>query len=219
MPRMIRVLVVDDHPIVREGLQKVINGEPDMEVVGLVENGELAVERAAVLLPDIVLMDLIMPNGMDGLQAIRLILEKNPKTHILVLTSFGEDSKIMQSIQAGADGFILKDSQPDDLLGAIRKIHNNQPFMKSETLLRLMKGLKFQPDKYLVREQLTDREMGIVKIVAHGNSNQDIAKKLNISQRTVTKHISNILHKLQLENRTQIAFYAAKEGLMNLDEE
>jgi DNA-binding NarL/FixJ family response regulator len=217
MSEKIRILVVDDHPIVREGLSKVINGEPDMVVVDLVESGDLAVDRASSLMPDIILMDLVMPRGMDGLQSIKMILEKNPKARILVLTSFGEDSKIMQSIQAGAVGFLLKDSQPDDLLGAIRKISNNQPFMKSETLLRLMKGIKYLPDRFLYREQLSDREMEIVKIVAFGNSNHEIANKLNISERTATKHISNILHKLQLENRTQIALFAAREGLISLD--
>lgn len=219
MLKKIKVLVVDDHPIVREGLFTIINGEPDFEVVDLVESGDLAVDRAVNLMPDIILMDLVMPHGMDGLQSIKMILEKNPKARILVLTSFGEDSKIFQSIQAGAAGFLLKDSHPDELLQAMRKIYNNQPFMKPDTLLRLMHGIKDTPDKLLGRERLTKREVETVKIVAVGLSNHDIAQRLNISERTVTKHISNILHKLQLENRTQIALYAAKEGLIDLEME
>lgn len=219
MLKKIKVLVVDDHPIVREGLFTIINGEPDFEVVDLVESGDLAIDRAINLMPDIILMDLVMPHGMDGLQSIKMILEKNPKARILVLTSFGEDSKIFQSIQAGAAGFLLKDSHPDELLQAMRKIYNNQPFMKPDTLLRLMHGIKDTPDKLLGRERLTKREVETVKIVAVGLSNHDIAQRLNISERTVTKHISNILHKLQLENRTQIALYAAKEGLIDLEME
>lgn len=219
MMKKIKVLVVDDHPIVREGLFKIINGEPDFEVIDLVESGDLAIDRAISLMPDIILMDLVMPRGMDGLQTIKIIMEKIPDARILVLTSFGEDSKILQSIQAGAVGFLLKDSHPDDLLQAMRKIHNNQPFMKPETLLRLMHGIKFAPGKFLDRERLTKREIETVKIVAGGFSNYDIAKQLSISERTVTKHISNILHKLQLENRTQLAIYAAKEGLIDLEME
>jgi DNA-binding NarL/FixJ family response regulator len=219
MLKKIKVLVVDDHPIVREGLFTIINGEPDFEVVDLVESGDLAIDRAVNLMPDIILMDLVMPHGMDGLQSIKMILEKNPKARILVLTSFGEDSKIFQSIQAGAAGFLLKDSHPDELIQAMRKIYNNQPFMKPDTLLRLMHGIKDTPDKLLGRERLTKREVETVKIVAVGLSNHDIAQRLNISERTVTKHISNILHKLQLENRTQIALYAAKEGLIDLEME
>jgi NarL family two-component system response regulator LiaR len=219
MSEKIKVLVVDDHPIVREGLRMVINGEPDMEVIGLLENGDLAIQKATTLNPDIILMDLVMPQGMDGLQAIRKILESRPETRILVLTSFGEDNKILQSIQAGAVGFLLKDSLPEDLIDAIRKIHFNQPFMKPDTLLRLMKGIKYIPEKYVEYEKLTKREMEIVKIVAGGYSNSAIALKLNISERTVTKHISNILNKLQLENRTQIALFAAREGMINLDVE
>lgn len=217
MTENIRVLVVDDHPVVREGLFTMISSEPGMEVVGTAVNGADAVDKANSLTPDVILMDLLMPRK-DGVQATQEIIEKNPEARILVLTSFGEDSKIIQSIQAGAAGYILKDTAPEELLEAIRRVHHRQPVIPPAILMKLMQGLKQHPEEPASpKEHLTVREIEILKIVARGHANHEIAHMLQISERTVTKHISNILEKLHLDNRTQAAYYAVREGLVKPD--
>lgn len=214
MPENIKVLIVDDHPVVRSGLSTMLSSEEGMEVVGVACNGVEGVEKAFSLDPDVILMDLVMPKK-DGVEAITEIKERNPEAKILVLTSYSDDNKIIHSIQAGATGYILKDSSPDELLDAVRQVDEKQPFMQPQILAKLMEGLKHQPEEQDSRARLTEREIEILKLVARGNTNQDIALLLNISERTVTKHVSNILDKLQLSNRTQIAFYAAQEGLLD----
>ena len=216
MPENIKVLIVDDHPVVRSGLSTMISSEEGMEVVGVACNGVEGVEKAFALNPDVILMDLVMPRK-DGVEAITDIKDKNPDAKILVLTSYSDDSKIIHSIQAGATGYILKDSSPDELLEAVRQVDKKQPFMQPQILAKLMEGLKHQPEEPDYRARLTEREVEILKLVSRGNTNQDIALFLSISERTVTKHVSNILDKLQLSNRTQIAFYAAQEGLLDID--
>lgn len=214
MPENIKVLIVDDHPVVRSGLSTMLSSEEGMEVVGVACNGVEGIEKAFSLSPDVILMDLVMPKK-DGVEAITEIKERNPEAKILVLTSYSDDNKIIHSIQAGATGYILKDSSPDELLEAVRQVDKKQPFMQPQILAKLMEGLKHQPEEPDYRARLTEREVEILKLVARGNTNQDIALLLNISERTVTKHVSNILDKLQLSNRTQIAFYASQEGLLD----
>ena len=218
MIEIIKLLIIDDHPVVRSGLLTMLSSEPDMEIVGMGVDGFEAVEKALALKPDVILLDLVMPRK-DGVQAIIEIIEHIPEARILVLTSFGEDQKVVQTIQAGALGFILKESGPEELVNAIRSVYHRQPYMQPQTLTRLMRGLKKQPGRDGYRESLTNREIEILKVVARGHTNHEVAHLLSISERTVTKHISNILDKLQLNNRTQIAFYAAREGLLDIDDE
>jgi NarL family two-component system response regulator LiaR len=210
----IRILIVDDHPIVREGLMTLISHEPGMEVIGFATNGLDALDKSRSLQPDVILMDLVMPR-MDGVQATAEILRQQPAARILVLTSFDDKDRVLQSIQAGAAGYILKDSDPDELLDAIRRIYGMKPFMQAEVLAKLMNNLK-QPQGDAGRpDHLTAREVEVLKILARGDSNQEIARRLNICERTVTKHISNILDKLNLANRTQAAYYAIQHGLVD----
>ena len=200
--------------MVRDGLVTIISTEEDLEVVGIATNGNEAIQKVKECHPDVILMDLVMPKK-DGVEAITGILKQDQDAKILVLTGYGDNKKIMQSIQAGAKGFILKDSPPEELLEAIRKVHHNEPVMQSQVLSILMAGIKSGSETQIPLDRLTTRELEILKLVARGNKNSEVADQLSISERTVTKHVSNILDKLQLTNRTQVAFYAAREGLLD----
>jgi DNA-binding NarL/FixJ family response regulator len=221
MTDIIRILIVDDHPLVREGLQAVIALEPDMEVVGEAVDGQSAVRRAAQLRPDVILMDLLMPE-MSGDEAIEAILAKQragaPK--ILVLTSVDNIEVLRDTIQAGASGYVSKDAPPTELLEAIRTVYSGSvvlPPPLATALLHTMRDspmLSSAPD---LIEVLTDRELEVLTLVAQGLNNDDIAARLVISPRTVSVHVSHILGKLELENRTQAALYALRTGLVSLD--
>jgi len=214
----IRILVVDDHHIVREGLRALIETEPGMELVGEARDGHEAVLKARSIKPDVILMDLVMP-GVDGLEAISQIKRENEKVQILVLTSYSEDAKVFSAIKMGAMGYLLKDSLPEELLRSIREVYHGQPSLHPSIARKLMTELNRPSETPSVGEPLTEREEDVLKLLALGMSNQEIADKLVISERTVRTHVSNILMKLHLANRTQAALHAWREGLVAPDNE
>jgi NarL family two-component system response regulator LiaR len=213
----IRILIADDHAVVREGLRALIDTEPGMELAGEATDGVEAVDRARSLQPDVILLDLLMPRK-GGLEAIGEIKKDNPDARILVLTSFDEDEKVFHAIKSGALGYLLKDASPQELLRAIREVHHGEPSMQPTIAHKVMRELHRTSNLPPTEEPLTAREVEILKWVAQGLSNQEIADKLVISERTVRTHVSNILSKLYLANRTQAALYALREGIARLDE-
>ncbi|MBI9044258.1 MAG: response regulator transcription factor [Anaerolineaceae bacterium] len=211
----IKILIADDHAIVREGLRTLVSNSQDMEIVGEATNGKEAVEMALKIKPDVILMDLVMPE-MDGLEAIKAIKEQQSEANILVLTSFAEDDKVFPAIKAGALGYLLKDSQPSQLLEAIRDVRNGQSFLHPSIAYMLIREIKQPPDLPPTESPLTNREMVVLKLIAQGLTNSQIAEKLIISEWTVRTHTRNILEKLHLANRVQAALYALREGLVDL---
>lgn len=214
MNQIVRVLVVDDHRLVRKGLISLLRTAPEIEIVGEAENGAVAVERAAALQPDVVLLDLSMPI-VDGLSAIPALKELEPPPRILVLTSFSEDERVFAAVRAGALGYVLKDCSPDDLIEAIKMVSRGQPSLSSDMAQKLVRQVhRSTAPEARPEEPLSERELGVLRLVAMGLSNNEIAERLAISERTVGAHISRILDKLNLANRTQAALYALREGLV-----
>jgi NarL family two-component system response regulator LiaR len=208
----IRVLVVDDHLIVRKGVCALLATEPDIEVVGEAGDGQEAAAKAESLHPDVIVMDLVMPN-MDGIQATRHILARQPDRRILVLTSFAEDDKVFPAIKAGARGYLLKDSGPDDLVRAIRQVYEGESSLHPAIARKVLAELSHPSSEPPTADPLTAREAEVLRLVAQGLNNRDIAAQLVISEATVRTHVSNILSKLHLASRTQAALYALREGL------
>lgn len=219
MSEKIRVFITDDHRIVRKGIRSLLDTEPDIEVVGEATNGVEALTKIASLLPDVVLMDLEMPQ-MDGIEAITRLQDSKSEARILVLTSFATEEKVLPAIKAGALGYLLKDSSPEDLVQAIRDVHHGQSSLHPKIARMLLKELKAPPEiqPENAPNPLTERELEVLRLIAGGLSNQEIADTLVISTPTVYTHVSNILSKLQLASRTQAALYALREGLASLDE-
>ena len=213
----IRILIADDHAIVREGLRTLIASEPGMELVGEAADGTEAVSLARSLEPDVILMDLVMPHK-DGLEAISEIKHENPEMCILVLTSFAEEDKVFPAIRAGALGYLLKDSSPQQLLQAIYDVHRGESSLHPTVALKLVREISQPSDLPPAEHPLTEREVDVLELVAQGLSNQEIADQLVISEWTVRTHVRNILGKLHLANRTQAALYALREGLAELDQ-
>ncbi len=218
MTQDIRILIVDDHDIVREGQRALIETEQGMELVGEAKNGIEAVELAEKLQPDVILMDLHMPKK-DGVEAITEIKGENPDSRILVLTSFNEDEKVYAAIKAGAMGYLLKDSSPQKILKSIRKVYQGETSIGPRIAQKLMREIQRTSDSPPTEEPLTIREVEVIKLIAEGLSNQEIAERLVISERTVRTHVTNILGKLHLANRTQAALYALREGLADLEQD
>jgi len=213
----IRILIADDHTVVREGLRTLIRTEPGMEVIGEAADGVEAVQKAHTLQPDVILLDMVMPRK-DGVKVIGEIKRENPAARILVLTSFSDDDKVFPAIKAGALGYLLKNASPQRLLSAIRDVYQGEPTMSPDIASKLVRELQRSSDLPPTREPLTEREVEVLCLVAQGLSNQEIADTLIVGEGTVRTHVSNILSKLHLANRTQAALYALREGLAPLNE-
>jgi NarL family two-component system response regulator LiaR len=210
---LIRLLVVDDHAVVRQGLCSLLTARYGVKVIGEAANGLEAVERAQSLQPDVILMDLAMPH-MTGLEAILRIRENDPDARILVLTSFGEDVKVSAAIRAGAMGFLLKDSSADDLAHAIQSVYRGHLSLPQGLAQKVMAGLLGAAGDAAPTEELTKRELDVLKCVAQGLSNAESAEVLSVSVPTVHSHVHNLLGKLNLTSRTQAALYAVEIGLV-----
>jgi len=213
----IRVLIVDDHAIVRKGIRALLSEADGFEVVGEASNGQEAVQRAEECSPDVILMDLLMP-VMDGIEATRQITSRQPGARVLVLTSFAADNKVFPAIKAGASGYLLKDSSPDELVRAIRQVHRGEPSLHPTIARKLLQEVAHPAELQPAPEALTAREMMVLRLIAQGLSNQEIADRLVVSEPTVRAHVSRILSKLHLASRTQAALYAVREGLTDADE-
>jgi len=217
MPDSIRVLIVDDHPVVRKGIGALLAGEKDIDVVGEACNGLEAIRQVEKLRPDIVLMDLVMPE-LDGVQAIQQIKVNHPDAKILVLSSFATDDKIFPAIKAGAMGYLLKDSDPADLVNAIRQVNAGEYSLHPIIARKVLQELKLSPKRPPTAQLLTGREVEVLRMVAQGKSNRQIADEMVISLGTVRAHLSNILGKLHLASRTQATLYALREGIASLSD-
>jgi NarL family two-component system response regulator LiaR len=214
--KKLRILIADDHAVVREGLAAIIAVQPDMQLVGEASNGVEAVDLASALRPDVILLDLVMPR-QDGLAAIQAIKQADPQARILVLTSFADDERVFPAIKAGALGYLLKDTSRDQLLQAICDVAEGRATLHPEIALKVMRELKTSAELPTERVTLTEREVETLRLIARGMTNEEIAAALVIHERTVAKYVSSILDKLHLANRTQAALYALREGLADLE--
>lgn len=212
MTKPIRVLIADDHPIVRQGLSVMLAVQPDMELVAIATNGDEAVRQVAETLPDVIVMDLLMP-VKDGLTAILEIQEMQPRARILVLSSFVDDDKVLAAIKAGAMGFLLKDSEPEQLLEGIRILYGGESLLHPTIAHKLVQDIQRVPKLSPTKKEFTPRELEVLRLLGQGLSNREMANQLAVSIRTVTTHVRNILDKLNLVNRTQAALYAYQQGL------
>jgi DNA-binding NarL/FixJ family response regulator len=210
---LIRVLIADDHPIVRQGLELVINSQADMTLVGQAANGNEALLLTRELKPDVIVLDLKMP-VKDGLSAIEEIKKSKPETPVLVLTSFTDDDMVLSAIQLGANGVMLKDMPPEQLLDAIRDVAHGRNSLHPLVAHKLMLKIQQSTTPVSVDFKLTNRETDVLRCLAQGLSNREIALELSISTRTVTTHVRNILDKTGLDNRTQVALYAVEHGIV-----
>ena len=217
MSKTIRVFVTDDHSIVRKGIRATLELIDDMELVGEASNGQEAVDAVTSLNPDVILMDLMMP-VMDGVEAIHEIKASHPDIRILVLTTFAGEDKIFPAIKAGALGYQLKDSEPEELVEAIRQVHRGESALHPIVARKVLQELSQPVEKTPTPDPLTPREVEVLRLIAQGLENPAMAEKLVISEATVRTHVSNIMTKLHLASRTQVALFALREGLASLDD-
>lgn len=210
----IRILIADDHHVVRRGLAFFLKTQKDIEIIGEVGNGREAVELARTLKPDLILMDLIMPE-MDGIQATKMIKMEMPDIKIMMLTSFSDQDHVIPALEAGASGYQLKDIEPDELINCIRNIMSGENQLHPKATSHLLANLsKKDSNERNLMEQLTKRELDVLKEIARGKSNKEIASSLFITEKTVKTHVSNLLGKLELADRTQAALFAVKNQLV-----
>lgn len=211
----VKVLIVDDHHVVRQGLRTFLDLQDDIEVLGEAGDGQAAIELAAKLKPDVILMDLVMP-VLDGITATARIKAAEAGVQVIALTSFAEDDKVIPAIRAGASSYLLKDVSPDALVGAIRAVHRGETPLHPEAARKLMEQVRGKEPA--PPEQLTARELDVIRLVAQGRNNSEIGQALVISPKTAKTHVSNILGKLGLQDRTQLAIYAIRHGLVEAGE-
>jgi DNA-binding NarL/FixJ family response regulator len=211
----VRIIVVDDQALFRSGLARLLNEDERIEVVGQAEDGLAALEVVARLRPDVVLMDLKMPN-LDGIEATRRMLASNPETKVLILTSFDADTSIIQALKAGAAGYVLKDSQAEGIVSSILAVMSGERVMASAVAQRVLDMLTGTTTPKEFYDGLTTREVEILKLLASGMANKQIAYKLGISEKTVRNHVSNMYEKLQIFDRAQAVLYAVRKGLIEL---
>ncbi len=206
----IRILIVDDHAVVRQGLKMFLGLDPELEIIGEAVDGKQALHMARELNPDVILMDLLMP-VMDGIQATAAVRAELPDTEVIALTSVLEDSSVVGAIRAGAIGYLLKDTQSDELIRAIKAAADGQVQLSPRAAARLMREVRTPENP----ETLTERETDVLRLLAEGKANKEIAHELSIGEKTVKTHVSNILSKLNVSSRTQAALYAARIGLVS----
>jgi NarL family two-component system response regulator LiaR len=211
----IRVLVADDHPVVRHGIRNLLATETGIELVGEAADGQAAVAAAVALRPDVILLDLVMPIK-DGIEAIGEITELVPETRVLVLTSFGAEDKILPAIKAGAMGYLLKDTEPEELIAAIEQVYQGEYPIHPTIAEKVLREVTEPSDQPLTPDPLTAREVEVLRLIAQGMGNRQIAERLVLSEATVRTHVGNILGKLHLASRTQAALYAVRSGLASL---
>jgi two-component system, NarL family, response regulator LiaR len=213
----ITVLLVDDHAVVRQGVRAFLETQPDIAVVAEAQDGQEAVRKAAEHAPDVALMDLIMP-GMDGVEATRRLVTQSPRTNVVMLTSYHDDEHVFPAIRAGALSYVLKEIGPDELADAVRKAAKGEAVLHPRVAARVVRELhgarRGEPNVY---HDLSDRELEVLKLIADGLSNAEISQKLYISEKTTKSHVSNILSKLHLADRTQAAVYAWRQGVVRRD--
>ena len=209
----IKLLVVDDHRVVRSGIKALVQTEPSLEIVGEASDGREAVVKAGSTEPDVILMDLVMPKK-DGVEATKEIKKDVKGAEILVLTSFTEEERVIEAIKAGASGYLIKDASPSELIQAIKDVYEGESSLDPKVASTFFRSV--QDDTQDKTEKITGREMEVLELLAEGLPNDDIAERLYISERTVRSHVSKILSKLNLDNRTQAALYAVRHGIVEL---
>jgi NarL family two-component system response regulator LiaR len=218
MSDKISILLVDDHRMVRQGVRAFLETQPDLEVVGEADSGKQAVAFARQHVPDVVLMDLVMPGGMDGVEATRQVKTHSPRTQIVVLTSYHEDEHIFPAIRAGALSYVLKEIGPEELADVVRKAAQGEAVLHPRVASRVIQEVQGTRDSAPnAFTELSDRELEVLHLVADGLTNAEIARRLVLSEKTVKGHVSNILGKLHLNDRTQAAVYAWREGIKRRD--